>query len=989
MQAFTVDAHSSGIFGLGQIVRHLPAQKELVAPEQAFDLSGLHKLGPACGEQDGFRRSHAAGTVCSMAIFLPAGYLRRKGRRRAAAARWKTLRRDGPVNAAMAMSQMNLQAEVADLRAKVAALQEELRQKDGELKRWTVQRGTSDVLNIFHFNDVYTLKEQALPTFCSDDRVGGVMRFKTLVDGVARERSMRPMLIFSGDFVAPSLASIATYGRHMVEAFNLLGVDFGCFGNHDLDYGLTPGPGGRGLEAILQERMDGRDERGRPVRYFPASKTKWLCSNMLEADGKPIAGAARTAVVDWDCDPNGSGGSSVRVGLFSVVYDYRGSENTHNINYVPAIEAARDCVEELRSQGAQVIIAVTHLPLNGDDDTEPSDEMLMKNVEGIDLLLGGHDHFYLYDAERKIVKSGSEFRHLSWIQIRMEHGHVSSIHCERFDVTRGIPADAVMAALVEKYERLLTAEFGRVVGRTDVALDSREKVLRFGESRLMNFITDAVATSLLPVAGNAAHGVPNVDVCIMEACSVTGEQVLSPGDIACKDLRLWFASTGKLVRMVVLDLTGLQIRQQLEQGVAALPGESWALLHVSADLTYEAELWRPVGARILNIRFRGRPLQDDEVLHCAVTTDFASWNAATAPRHMDEDAAVSLLEVVLGRLEQLGRPIDEDLAPLGRLKLRRCTGGMMCCSMQGLETSEAPMIISALGEPRSGLPDVSSSEDASRIMYRNADALLGIESSSWQAPVVTIGSNNFSKLLRMVECLGVHQVPIRKASRALPFYERCRLSDTCESRDELSRFEIDCIGKMFCYEPGVMVGVSGLCVDRDEADRTDQWFFADTTPGGTAVYVKDRTILRESIDARERFHFRPSLNVADFVGKSASFSVLIGQMQGPPNKDGEVLCHFFDGGTIHGTIVAPRGVDVQAPCLPMEYIFQCHGSGGRTLAEVRGDRWQALTAKQAPRFVDNGPYAAAARRFVTGVPSWSRWVTVEPPTDSHEMDEFP
>merc|ERR1719310_2250590 len=184
-----------------------------------------------------------------------------------------------------------------------------------------------------------------------------------------------------------------------------------------------------------------------------------------------------------------------------------------------------------------------------------------------------------------------------------------------------------MTALVEKYERLMTAAFGRVIGHTNVELDSREKVLRFGESRLMNFITNSVSEGLQKLAGGPSFGVPEIDVCLLEACSVSGEQVLPAGPIECRDLRLWFASTGELVKMVVLDLTGAEIRTQLERGVSSLPQESWGLLHTSEELTYEVELWRPLGARVVDIRYRGKPLRDDEVLHCAVTTDFASWNA--------------------------------------------------------------------------------------------------------------------------------------------------------------------------------------------------------------------------------------------------------------------------------------------------------------------------------------------------------------------------
>lgn len=939
-------------------------------------------------------RALAAGAVGAPTLCAVATLVFRRPASHRLRIRRSTRRYSAIQGEAATASEARLDAELLRLRGQVTALQAELRRKDRELRSVrprTAGPDTAEVLHIFHFNDVYNINELSLPTFCSDDRVGGALRFKTLVDGVARERSIRPMLVFSGDFVAPSLTSIATFGRHMVEAFNLLGVDFGCFGNHDLDYGLEPGPRGQGLRAILKERLDGRDDRGRALNYFPASKTRWLSSNMLEADGAPLAGASKTIIKDWCSDPTGEAGS-VRVGLFSVTYDWRSPENPCGLRYLSAVDEARRCVAELREKGAQVVLAVTHLPLSGGSDSEPSDEQLMRECPGIDLLLGGHDHFYLYDHARNIVKSGSDFRHLSHIQVRLEGGRVASTSCERFDVTRGIPANAEMAALVEKYDRLNVTFFGRIVARTSVELDSREQAVRFGESRLMNFVADAAASLTLELAGGAAAHIDGVDACVLEACCVFGEQVLPSGDVRMKDLRLWFTAAGDLVRLVVIELTADELKAHLERGMASLPLESWALLHVSGALAYEGDLSQPSFNRILQMRLGDEvlyPRHEDKPprkLRCVVTTNFARWCAPAATQLIIEDGAVSLMDVVLRRLEAIGE-IDGSCAPLGRIRFHEGT---------------PPGGVRALGAPRSGLPAVSSDFDASRELYRNADAVLGLQFGGLRSQPVIVGTNNFSKMLRMAEVFGGHQIRVESAPRALPYQRRLRLAS--EPRDvqansledepgedshlpsPLSQFERDCVGKAFAYAPGVLVTVAGLCIEpRSAVHRSDQWFFADDTPVGTAIYLKDRIGWRDSVG--ERFHFRPSRNLSEFAGKKASLSVLFARI-GSTTAEGVVKCDFYDGGTIHGRISAPRGVNAPAPCLPYEYVFLPHDSGGRTLAEVRGEAWDELVRQQQPRVVDDGPYAAAARRFVTGVPSWSRTLRAEVPAESCDWEAW-
>ena len=59
----------------------------------------------------------------------------------------------------------------------------------------------------------------------------------------------RPLVLFSGDFVGPSLMSSVTQGAHMIDTLNAIGVDYATFGNHELDYGYEN----------LKNRLDGVD----------------------------------------------------------------------------------------------------------------------------------------------------------------------------------------------------------------------------------------------------------------------------------------------------------------------------------------------------------------------------------------------------------------------------------------------------------------------------------------------------------------------------------------------------------------------------------------------------------------------------------------------------------------------------------------------------------------------------------------------------------
>ena len=77
------------------------------------------------------------------------------------------------------------------------------------------------------------------------------------------------------------MMSGVTKGRHMVNVLNNLGIDYGCFGNHEFDFGM------KGLNKTLYTPID---------RYgikTKATQTVWLSTNIDGSDGKPIGVVAK------------------------------------------------------------------------------------------------------------------------------------------------------------------------------------------------------------------------------------------------------------------------------------------------------------------------------------------------------------------------------------------------------------------------------------------------------------------------------------------------------------------------------------------------------------------------------------------------------------------------------------------------------------------------------------------------------------------------
>ena len=108
------------------------------------------------------------------------------------------------------------------------------------------------------------------------------------------------------------------------------------------------------------------------------------------------------------------------------------------IIYKDYVEAAKEASQELREQGAELIVCLAHM-------RDHNDNRLAREAQGyLDLILGGHDHHYVVSVvgflasircwsmfhvlpvlqvshfgALPVVKSGTEFRHLSVITLDM------------------------------------------------------------------------------------------------------------------------------------------------------------------------------------------------------------------------------------------------------------------------------------------------------------------------------------------------------------------------------------------------------------------------------------------------------------------------------------------------------------------------------------------------------------------------------------------
>ena len=246
----------------------------------------------------------------------------------------------------------------------------------------------------------------------------------------------------------------------------------------------------------------------------------------------------------------------------------------------------------LRAQGAQIIIALTHA-------REPSDvKLAQKTPPGlIDLILGGHDHFYSHQVinNTHVLRSGTDFKQLSYIEARRRADGQSGWDFDivRRDITRAVPEDQAAVQLVNKLTSSLKHKLEKPIGYTAVPLDGRFTTVRTKESNLGNFVCDLMRHYY------------DTDCALMAAGTIRGDQIYSPGVLRLKDLLNCFPFEDPVV---VLRINGKAILEALENSVFLVPALEGRFPQVSnIQFAYNPNL-KP-GSRVIWTKIHGEPLE--------------------------------------------------------------------------------------------------------------------------------------------------------------------------------------------------------------------------------------------------------------------------------------------------------------------------------------------------------------------------------------------
>jgi 5'-nucleotidase len=419
-----------------------------------------------------------------------------------------------------------------------------------------------------------------------------------------RAHNPNTVLVSAGDMIGSSpLLSALFHDEPTIEAFNRMRLDFNAVGNHEFDEGMTEllrmdeggchpkdgcldGDGFAGADFQYLAANVIRKDNGVPL--FPAYKVRSFEGVKIAFIGMTLKGTP--AVVS----PSGVAG----------------------LNFLDEAETVNALVPQLKEQGIEAIVVLIHeggaqaapAPYNGCEGISGAIVDIVKRFDPeVDVVISGHTHkAYNCILDNRLVTSAASYgRLLTDIDLTLDRGtgEVVGIVANNTIVTRDVPKDDAITALIEKYKAIILPLAGRSIGSITADITRRSNAA--GESALGDAVADSQLHATAPAGlGEAVAAFTNpgglrADLLYAPA---GGER---PGEVNYGEMFTVIPFGDNLVTMT---LTGAQIQAVLEQQFDnPMPGQN-TILQVSQGFFYTWSAAAPKGRKVSNIRLKGVPL---------------------------------------------------------------------------------------------------------------------------------------------------------------------------------------------------------------------------------------------------------------------------------------------------------------------------------------------------------------------------------------------
>lgn len=431
---------------------------------------------------------------------------------------------------------------------------------------------TSRTITLLHTNDIHGHLEawKGWEGELTGKTVGGLDR---IAAQVREQRANIPpgssLLLDAGDTIGDAMIATETEGRAVIDTMNGMGYDAMVIGNHEPDFTA---------EKLSLRMGDAR---------FPV-----LAANIQHRwSGKLFTKPYVIKTVN-----------GIKVGVLGLAYPNTPltttRKNIKNLHFSQAIPTAQRYIPQMRAEGAQIVVALTHLGLG-------ADKHLAEIVDGIDVIVGGHSHNRMKEAmrvrETLIVQAGAHGSDLGRLDLNIVNGKIISFQRALIPII-GPESDSNIARTITQHKAPLEEKMNVVIANATTVipraqtLAGNEPGKRDEESPADNLFADALretAQTQIAFLPGVGYGV-----------------ALQPGKITTAQLRNLIPHDSAVWTM---RLTGQQIRDILEQSIENFstkdPTKKVGGMIQSSGLKFSYNPEGVFNQRLQTVTVQGKPLK--------------------------------------------------------------------------------------------------------------------------------------------------------------------------------------------------------------------------------------------------------------------------------------------------------------------------------------------------------------------------------------------
>ena len=431
---------------------------------------------------------------------------------------------------------------------------------------------------------------------------GGVLRLQALVDSV-RTAEPHVLLADAGDLVQGTYYFSLLNGVVEMKMLDMLKYDIRTLGNHEFDKKMT------GLGDMLA-----------------LSKVPVVASNYDFSNTDLAQYVVPSKILNAGKIKVGFIGLNVR--LLNLV----NKTACEGVVWQDAVNVADKYAEELRKQGADIVIALSHLGYEADSDAYYYDKGLAKRTKHIDMIIGGHSHttlrtaVYVTDLDGDkvpIVQTGSKGLNLGYAKIKLDDKGKPSFTYRLIPVDKRLDnrVDATFSSIIEDYA-------AEVKEKMEVKLGYAPYYINRGtpESALGNLTADGLIWMAKQFHNKTA------DVAVYNSGGVRAN--ISKGDVTLGDVYAVYPFDNVLS---LVTIKGSKLKELLKK----VPGS----LYVNAGVKIVKS-----GSSITTMTVGGKTISDSQN-YTVATIDYISDNDAYTSvfeNYVDREDSVEMIRDYFG-----------------------------------------------------------------------------------------------------------------------------------------------------------------------------------------------------------------------------------------------------------------------------------------------------------------------------------------------------